>query len=283
MREECRFEWEATVERVKKQGKALCFSAPVQTEAELNPILSPAARDKLLRLFPMAERYVYPFVSGGTLFRRERRDCLWLPGCPDLFLRNRILLAAEGELNGPEREQWGKAYCGLVPAKQEEPLVVVGQRYRKGSGTPVRMFREPVAVGELAIAAGGNPLLQYGLLSSRMFRVWAGALGGRTKACTLYQYIYNAFPVPKADRALLENIESAAAALEESGNRAQRRRDLDEWTDKLYGGPFASDEERLNRLAALFLSKKRPARTGSREKTDAAGAEAPGTCLTHAG
>ena len=95
--------------------------------------------------------------SGNTLFYRERKDCLWLPGCPDIFLRNRILLAAEAELNGPDRESWGRAYCGLVPANKEEPLVAAGQRYRKGSGAPVRIFREPVAVGELVIASRKYP------------------------------------------------------------------------------------------------------------------------------
>ena len=121
MREKGRLDWEATVGKIKKQGKPLFFQESIPIAAELNLVMSPKARDKLLRLFPAAESCLYPFVSGNTLFYRERKDCLWLPGCPDIFLRNRILLAAEAELNGPDRESWGWAYCGLVPANKEAP------------------------------------------------------------------------------------------------------------------------------------------------------------------
>ena len=283
MREKGRLDWEATVGKIKKQGKPLFFQESIPIAAELNLVMSPKARDKLLRLFPAAESCLYPFVSGNTLFYRERKDCLWLPGCPDIFLRNRILLAAEAELNGPDRESWGRAYCGLVPANKEEPLVAAGQRYRKGSGAPVRIFREPVAVGELVIASRGNTLLQYGLLSSRMFRVWSNALSRNAQTRNLYQYVYNAFPVPKAERNFLEKIESAAFELAEGGNRAEKRNNLDNWVEELYGGPCASDEERLNRLAALFLSRKRPARTENKERMEPAGPAAPGVSLTCAG
>ena len=253
-----RITWEAAAEKIKKQGKSLYFSVPLQYEMTLNPVMTPEAREKLLGAMPLAERYVYPFVSGNTLLAGEEKHCLWLPECEDIFLRNRLLLAAEAELNGPEREQWGQAYCALAHASKEEPLVVLGQRYYKGSRIPVRICREPTVIGELVIATRENALLQYGLLSSGMFRVWADALTKAGPVCNLYHYTYKAFPVPPLGERFRRNIEEAASMLSVKEDRCVI---LDNHVEELFGGPFASDRERLQRLAELYLRRKRPART----------------------
>lgn len=250
--------WEAVAEKIRKQDKPLYFNAPLQLETKLNPILSPEAGEKLVGMFPMAESYLYPFVSGNTLMNGEEKYCLWLPGCADIFLRNRIALAVESELNGPEREQWGQAYCGLARASEEKPLVALGQRYRKGSRIPVKICREPTVVGELVIASSDKALLQHGLLSSRMFQVWADALAKAAPLRNLYHYTYKAFPVPRMDGQARRNIEDAASML---SVKKDCHGMLDNCVEELFGGPFASDRERLQRLAELYLRRKRPART----------------------
>lgn len=263
--------WEAVAEKIRKQDKPLYFNAPLQLETKLNPILSPEAGEKLVGMFPMAESNLYPFVSGNTLLAGEEKYCLWLPGCADIFLRNRIALAAEAELNGPEREQWGQAYCGLAPASKERPLVALGQRYRKGSRIPVKICREPTVVGELVIASGGKALLQYGLLSSRMFRVWADALAKAAPVLNLYHYTYKAFPVPQLGEQDRRNIENAASMLAEDQANEDCHSILDGCVEVVFGGPFVSDEVRLQRLAERYLRRKRPSKMENKEGKDIAG------------
>ena len=60
MREKGRLDWEATVGKIKKQGKPLFFQESIPIAAELNLVMSPKARDKLLRLFPAAESSYTP-------------------------------------------------------------------------------------------------------------------------------------------------------------------------------------------------------------------------------
>lgn len=263
--------WEAVAEKIKKQGKPLYFGAPMQMELELNPVLSPEAREMLVGKFPLAESCLYPFVSGNTLMNGEEKYCLWLPGCGDIFLRNRIALAAEAKLNGPEREQWGQAYCGLVRASEEKPLVALGQRYRKGPGIPVKICREPTVVGELVIASSDKAMLQYGLLSSRMFRVWADALAKAAPVRNLYHYTYKAFPVPQLGEQDRRNIENAAFRLETVPGSKEWRTYLDDCVEEIFGGSFASDRERLQRLAELYLRRKRPSKMKNKEGKDIAG------------
>lgn len=280
MREKGRLDWEATVGKIKKQGKPLFFQESIPIAAELNLVMSPKARDKLLRLFPAAESCLYPFVSRQHAVL-QGEEGLPLAAGLSRYLSEKPYFAGGG--GGAERAGPGELGKGVLrPCSREQGGAACSgwAEIPKRLGGAGADFPGACGGGELVIASRGNTLLQYGLLSSRMFRVWSNALSRNAQTRNLYQYVYNAFPVPKAERNFLEKIESAAFELAEGGNRAEKRKNLDNWVEELYGGPFASDEERLNRLAALFLSRKRPARTENKERMEPAGPAAPGVSLT---
>jgi hypothetical protein len=130
---------------------------------------------------------------------------------------------------------------------------------------------------------GAEPWL-FALIESRMHMVWVKAVAGRLKSDYRYSagLVYNTFPVPEVSQAakdaLTERVYDVLAAREQHAGRTlamlydpdkmpaalrEAHRQVDGTVDELYSRrAFASDEERLELLFAMYEDMLQQAKEG---------------------
>lgn len=257
-----------------------------------NLILEQYEIDKLLREYPVAEKFIKPLMGSLEFIRDEHRFCLWIddvdfseaysiPPIRDRIERNRIYRqngSAEAKRLAERPHQFREHYH--ISERSKEKILVPRVSSERREYIPIGYVDKDTIISDSAFAVYDAEKWLFALLTSKMHNLWVRAVGGRLKTDIRYSatLCYNTFPFPKLTEAqkkelsiLADNIitvreENYFLTLGEMYNPETMPEDLrkahhqlDLAVERIYRlEPFASDEERLAHLFKLYakMTKK---------------------------
>lgn len=257
-----------------------------------NLILEQYEIDKLLREYPVAEKFIKPLMGSLEFIRDEHRFCLWIddvdfseaysiPPIRDRIERNRIYRqngSAEAKRLAERPHQFREHYH--ISERSKEKILVPRVSSERREYIPIGYVDKDTIISDSAFAVYDAEKWLFALLTSKMHNLWVRAVGGRLKTDIRYSatLCYNTFPFPKLTEAqkkelsiLADNIitvreENYFLTLGEMYNPEtmpedlrQAHHQLDLAVERIYRPePFASDEERLAHLFKLYakMTKK---------------------------
>lgn len=257
-----------------------------------NLILEQYEIDKLLREYPVAEKFIKPLMGSLEFIRDEHRFCLWIddvdfseaysiPPIRDRIERNRIYRqngSAEAKRLAERPHQFREHYH--ISERSKEKILVPRVSSERREYIPIGYVDKDTIISDSAFAVYDAEKWLFALLTSKMHNLWVRAVGGRLKTDIRYSatLCYNTFPFPKLTEAqkkelsiLADNIitvreENYFLTLGEMYNPETMPEDLrkahhqlDLAVERIYRAePFASDEERLAHLFKLYakMTKK---------------------------
>lgn len=257
-----------------------------------NLILEQYEIDKLLREYPVAEKFIKPLMGSLEFIRDEHRFCLWIddvdfseaysiPPIRDRIERNRIYRqngSAEAKRLAERPHQFREHYH--ISERSKEKILVPAVSSERREYIPIGYVNKDTIISNSAFAVYDAEKWLFALLTSKMHNLWVRAVGGRLKTDIRYSatLCYNTFPFPKLTEAqkkelsiLADNIitvreENYFLTLGEMYNPETMPEDLrkahhqlDLAVERIYRPePFASDEERLAHLFKLYakMTKK---------------------------
>lgn len=257
-----------------------------------NLILEQYEIDKLLREYPVAEKFIKPLMGSLEFIRDEHRFCLWIddvdfseaysiPPIRYRIERNRIYRqngSAEAKRLAERPHQFREHYH--ISERSKEKILVPRVSSERREYIPIGYVDKDTIISDSAFAVYDAEKWLFALLTSKMHNLWVRAVGGRLKTDIRYSatLCYNTFPFPKLTEAqkkelsiLADNIitvreENYFLTLGEMYNPETMPEDLrkahhqlDLAVERIYRPePFASDEERLAHLFKLYakMTKK---------------------------
>lgn len=257
-----------------------------------NLILEQYEIDKLLREYPVAEKFIKPLMGSLEFIRDEHRFCLWIddvdfseaysiPPIRDRIERNRIYRqngSAEAKRLAERPHQFREHYH--ISERSKEKILVPRVSSERREYIPIGYVDKDTIISDSAFAVYDAEKWLFALLTSKMHNLWVRAVGGRLKTDIRYSatLCYNTFPFPKPTEAqkkelsiLADNIitvreEEYELTLGKMYNPETMPEDLrkahhqlDLAVERIYRPePFASDEERLAHLFKLYakMTKK---------------------------
>lgn len=257
-----------------------------------NLILEQYEIDKLLREYPVAEKFIKPLMGSLEFIRDEHRFCLWIddvdfseaysiPPIRDRIERNRIYRqngSAEAKRLAERPHQFREHYH--ISERSKEKILVPAVSSERREYIPIGYVDKDTIISNSAFAVYDAEKWLFALLTSKMHNLWVRAVGGSLETRIRYSatLCYNTFPFPKLTEAqkkelsiLADNIitvreENYFLTLGEMYNPETMPEDLrkahhqlDLAVERIYRPePFASDEERLAHLFKLYakMTKK---------------------------
>ncbi len=257
-----------------------------------NLILEQYEIDKLLREYPVAEKFIKPLMGSLEFIRDEHRFCLWIddvdfseaysiPPIRDRIERNRIYRqngSAEAKRLAERPHQFREHYH--ISERSKEKILVPAVSSERREYIPIGYVDKDTIISNSAFAVYDAEKWLFALLTSKMHNLWVRAVGGSLETRIRYSatLCYNTFPFPKLTEAqkkelsiLADNIitvreENYFLTLGEMYNPETMPEDLrkahhqlDLAVERIYRPePFASDEERLAHLFKLYakMAKK---------------------------
>lgn len=257
-----------------------------------NLILEQYEIDKLLREYPVAEKFIKPLMGSLEFIRDEHRFCLWIddvdfseaysiPPIRDRIERNRIYRqngSAEAKRLAERPHQFREHYH--ISERSKEKILVPRVSSERREYIPIGYVDKDTIISDSAFAVYDAEKWLFALLTSKMHNLWVRAVGGRLKTDIRYSatLCYNTFPFPKlteaqkkelsilADNIITVRVENYFLTLGEMYNPETMPEDLrkahhqlDLAVERIYRPePFASDEERLAHLFKLYakMTKK---------------------------
>ena len=170
----------------------------------------------------IAAQYLRPLIGADEMLNGGDRWCLWLKDADPSDLRN-----------SPElRRRVGSVYLQRSSSKREATRKGADrpwefQEIRQPQGRfiavprvtsqrrrylPCQYFDPSVIVNDQVFTINDNSLETFGIISSRVFRIWADAVSGRLKSDLRLsaEVTYNNFPWPQLSNELAGRIENAA-------------------------------------------------------------------------
>lgn len=257
-----------------------------------NLILEQYEIDKLLREYPVAEKFIKPLMGSLEFIRDEHRFCLWIddvdfseaysiPPIRDRIERNRIYRqngSAEAKRLAERPHQFREHYH--ISERSKEKILVPSVSSERREYIPIGYVGPDTIISNLAFAVYDAEKWLFALLTSKMHNLWVRAVGGSLETRIRYSatLCYNTFPFPKLTEAqkkelsiLADNIitvreEEYELTLGKMYNPETMPEDLrkahhqlDLAVERIYRPePFASDEGRLAHLFKLYakMTKK---------------------------
>lgn len=256
-------------------------------------LLTRSERDVLLSEYPIAAKWIRPFVWGEGFINNHERWCLWLEGADagelqrSGFVMQRIAAVKAFRLSSDRAATKKLAGFPTLFGETRQPktdwLMVPKTSSERRSYIPIGFLSADHVVNNTSLFVGNAKPCHFGLLTSAMHMAWVRYVCGRLKSDFRYsaQIVYNNFPWPQAlSDAQREAIETKAQAVlaaraEHVGatlaalydpltmppNLLKAHQALDRAVDTAYvadGGPktYANDAERV-----AFLFKRYAALT----------------------
>lgn len=250
-----------------------------------NYTLSPNERDEIIINYPIAEKYIKPFIGGRELIHCEKRFCLWLEDANPEEIRaikpimDRIDLVREWRVNSKRKTTHELARTPMLFAEVRQPktnyIAFPTVSSEKRLYIPVA-FLSPdiIASNQLYIIPNSSPY-HFGILTSGMHMAWVQYVCGRLKSDFRYSssIVYNNFPWPEnPNEEKVKAIESAAQEvldvrakytdssladlydpLTMPADLVKAHQNLDRAVDAAYGKrTFNSSAERMEFLFGLY-------------------------------
>jgi hypothetical protein len=248
-----------------------------------NLMLSVEEAANILSNYPEAKNFIKPYVGGENLLHRSKRFCLWIEeddlktalSIPQIKIQ--IMKCRDYRATGGRDAQKGIHFPHRFFYKKYQPyesLAIPMTSTENNLYIPVSHLTENTVPSNGVCVIYNPQIIHYGILSSKMHYLWLQVVTGRLK--TDYRYsvnlAYNTFPFPnisEEQKKLLEfhvfnvldererHSEKTLAELYHKDNMPAALREahhnLDIAIEQCYRlKPFASDEERLEYLFALY-------------------------------
>ncbi len=246
--------------------------------------ISPDEAARIRDVDPIAARYLRRTIGAKEMLAGIERWCLWLPDADPSDIRSSPELSKRVHGVREVRSKSSKAFTResanrpteyqQIRQPKTEYLALPRVSSESREYIAVARFDADVIVSDLVSVIADPSLVTMGLLSSRIFRVWAGAVSGRMKSDLRISntITYNNFPVPPLSAEQREAVEVAAdgvliarshfltstlADLYDASSMPPQLRRAHQALDAAVAGVFgvsvdAADEEVLTRLFALY-------------------------------
>lgn len=214
---------------LKKNSKPICNTLPITRGSQPTDgghlLLDEAEKLELIKIEPMAEKWIRPFAMGDEFINNLKRYCLWLVDCPPSELRQmpQVLarveqvrqmrlaskkiptqkLAAQPTVFG-ELRQPKSAYLAIPRVSSERRAFI-----------PIGFLKSDFIAGDKLQTIENATKYHFGILNATMHNAWVRSVCGRLKSDYSYSasIIYNNFPWPEPNEKQTQTIETAAQAV----------------------------------------------------------------------
>jgi hypothetical protein len=171
---------------------------------------------------PIAAQYLRPLIGAAELLNGGDRWCLWLVDASPSDLRASPELSRRIAAVADYRSRSTKAKTRDDAARPSEFQEIRQPRSRfiavpqhtseRRHYVPVCYFEPEVIVNNAVSIVDDGSLETFGILASRVFRIWADAVSGRleSRLRVSSEVTYNNFPWPRLTAAVRDRIEEAA-------------------------------------------------------------------------
>jgi hypothetical protein len=171
---------------------------------------------------PIAAQYLRHLIGGDELLNGGDRWCLWLVDAPPNDLRSsrelssRLAAVAEMRSKSPKAKtrQDASRPWEFQEIRQPDTRFIAVPRVtsERRRYLPCEYFDPSVIVNDQVFTINDNSLETFGIISSRVFRIWADAISGRLKSDLRLsgEVTYNNFPWPRLSAEKAGRIENAA-------------------------------------------------------------------------
>jgi len=171
---------------------------------------------------PIAAKYLRRLVGADEMLNGGDRWCLWLVDAEVSDLRTSPELRARLEGVRLHRARSKRATTQKGATRPWEFLEIRQPQHRfiavprvtseRRKYLPCEYFDASVIVNDAVCVINDNSLETFGIISSRVFRIWANAVSGRLKSDLRLssEVTYNNFPWPALTRETAAKIEEAA-------------------------------------------------------------------------
>jgi hypothetical protein len=256
-----------------------------------NFILSPEEKVSLLKVEPLAEKWIKRYVGGEDLINNLERYCLWLKDIKPNELRAlpSVMLRVEGvkqmRLASKAATTRKKALTPTLFSQIAQPdsnyLAVPEVSSERRTYIPISFVSSAIIASNTVQIVPNATLFHFGVLTSEMHMTWMRYVCGRLKSDYRYSntIVYNNFPWPEdlpsqkingVDK-LAEQIlkirqrypESTLADLYDPTatppDLMRAHRDLDKFVDTCYRSqPFDTEMQRIEFLFDLYKKYTQP-------------------------
>lgn len=246
-----------------------------------NLLLDDADKAELLRVEPLAEKWIHPFLGADEFINAIPRWCLWLKDITPTelnsmpFVKKRVAAVKAMRLASPkiptqklaeiphlfgELRQTDQPYL-LIPSVSSENRLFI----------PIGYLQPNVVTSNANFMLPNATFYQFGILNSTMHNAWMRATCGRLESRYRYSntIVYNNFPWPTATKAQQAVITKKAKAILDARaeheckslawmynpetmpeNLKQAHDELDKTVEAAYG--YQGADEEASRVAFLF-------------------------------
>ncbi len=188
-------------------------------------ILSEEEKDELIRINPIAEKLIRPYMMGKDFIERKCRYCLWLVSaspsdirqCPKVM--ERIAKVREYRLASPKVATQKKAETPMLFDEVREcvsdyvAIPKVSSQNRRY--IPMEYLSKEIIPGDKLFMLPSANLYSLGVMTSNVHMAWMRAVCGRLKSDYSYSntIVYNNFPWPNPTEEQKAKIEKTAQAI----------------------------------------------------------------------
>jgi len=233
-----------------------------------NYLFTEAEKNEFLRIEPLAEKYMMPWVGSKEFINGYKRYCLWLGDCPPDELKKmpeaekRVRAVRKFRLESKSTPTIRLAdtptrfHVENMPKNDYILIPRVSSERRKY--IPIGFMDSKILASDAALVVPDCMLYHFGILTSSMHMAWMRCVCGRLKSDFRYSVgiVYNNFPWPDVTEKQQEAIERAAMEVLEVRSKYPGRSLAD-----LYGLSMQPDlvkaHSRLDReVEKAYTSKK---------------------------
>jgi hypothetical protein len=170
---------------------------------------------------PIAAKYLHPLIGAEELLNGGDRWCLWLidvrpeeiRASPELSRRVKSVAAFRLESKKEVTRRDATRPWEFQEIRQPTGRFIAVPRHSSEGRhyLPVAYFTPDVIINDAVSIVDDGSLVIFGILSSRLFRIWANAVSGRLKNDLRLssEITYNNFPWPECTAEQQERIERA--------------------------------------------------------------------------
>ena len=193
-----------------------------------NLILTEEEKNELIKVNPLSERFIRPYMMGKDFIMRKTRYCLWLVGvspndirkCPKVI--ERINNVREYRLASPKSATKKKAETPMLFDEVRECLsdyiAIPKVSSENRRYIPMEYLSKEIIPGDKLFMLPSASLFSLGILISNVHMAWMRAVCGRLKSDYSYSntIVYNNFPWPEVSEEQRARIEQTAQAILEA-------------------------------------------------------------------